>query len=418
MADLLSIFAIGGGIGVGFCVAWYIKNKEITLKDKELAVKDQEIAIERRALEERSKDIDQLESRFKAVAGDVLREHSKDFLGEFEKARKVTNADLESKEKNFDKIVGDLKKSTETVSEKMIAFEKARAEQVGSLGESIKNVLNTGAKMQEEVGTVKSLLSSASAVRGKWGELLLTTILEQSDLNEGVIFHTQETITGENANLRPDVIITLPDGLKLAIDSKASLEEFSKAVDEKDNEKRKEHIVKLSQNIRGHIKDLASKEYQKHLDPRVPYVVMFIPSEAAIRAVAEEDVDLYREAQEKRVMLASPATIMPLLSLIAHAWRQQKTVENASKLAEEITDLGGRLKTFFEHVSGIGSSLENATKKFNAAAGSWDRMVSPKLEKINTLGGNMRIESQIHQIEIEPRMPQKLLSSKDKKIID
>ena len=403
MIYLLFILAIVIGGIVGFYIAFFIKNKE-------LSIKDQELAIEKRALEERSKDVSRLEVIFKAAAGDVMREHSKDFLGEFEKARKVNNADLDNKEKGFEKIVEGLSKSMDTVKKEMVEFEKIRAEQAGALGESIKTVLNTGIKMQEEVGTVRSLLSSASAVRGKWGELLLKTILEQSDLSEGVIFQSQETITGDNANLRPDVIITLPGGLKLAIDSKASLEEFSKATEEKDFEKRKEHIAKLAQNIRGHIKDLSSKEYQRHLDPRVPYVVMFIPSEAAIRAVAEEDMSIYREAQEKKVMLASPATIMPLLLLIAHAWKQQKTVENASKLAQEITDLGGRLRAFLGHIVGIGSSLSSATKKFNEAANSWDLRVSPKIEQINTLGGNMQIDAEISQIETEPRAPGKLIA--------
>ncbi len=371
------ITIILGGI-IGFFLASYIKNKELDIKKVQL--------------EERGKDIDQLESRFKAVAGDVLRNQSKDF-----------SINLESKEKNFDRIAQEINKSMKAVDEKISDFEKMRAEQTGSLGKSIETVLNAGAKMQEEVGTVKNLLSSASAVRGKWGELLLKTILEKSDLNEGVVFQTQETVTGDNANLRPDVIITLPDGLKLAIDSKASLEEFDKAVVEKNAEKRKEHIVKFTQHIKERIKELSSKEYQKYVDPRVPYVVMFIPSEAAIRAVVEEDMNLYTEAQDKKVMLASPAIIMPLLSLIAHAWRQQKTIENASKLAEEITDLGDRINTFFGHFAGIGASLEGATKKFNAACASLDSRVYPKIKDINNLGGKIQIDASANQIDIEPR---------------
>jgi DNA recombination protein RmuC len=251
-------------------------------------------------------------------------------------------------------------------------------------------------------------------------ELLATylkNLLEQSGLTEGIDFQIQETIAGDEVSLRPDVIINLPGSLQLAIDSKAGLEEFFKAVEEKDTDKKQEHITKFAQNLRGHIKDLSSKEYQKHLDSRIPYVVMFIPGEAAVRAVFEQDIDLYREAQEKKVMLASPATIMPLILLIAHAWKQHKTVENASKLAKEITDLGGRLRTFLGHVVGISSSLSNATKKFNEACNSWDARVYPKIEQINTLGGNMQmIEAQITQVEVEPRAPGKLLvtSSEEK----
>lgn len=416
MNYFLFILAIGGGGIAGFYIAWLVKNKELSLKDKELAVKDQELAVEKRALEERGKDVDQLEARFKAVASDVMRTHSKDFLEEFEKTRKIYNADLDTKGKGFERIVEGLSKSMEIVDKKMVDFEKQRMEQVGALGESIKSVLDTGAKMQEAALSLKTVLSSASAVRGRWGEAVLKNLLEQSGLTEGIDFQIQSTITGDEASLRPDVIINLPGNLQLAIDSKAGLEEFFKAVEEQDAEKKKEHIVKFAQNLRGHIKDLSSKEYQKHLDNRIPYVIMFIPGEAAVRAVFEQDIDLYREAQEKRVMLASPATIMPLVLLIAHAWKQQKTVENASKLAKEITDLGGRLKTFLGHVVGIGSSLSSATKKFNDAASSWDTRVFPKIEQINTLGGNMQIEGEMAQIETEPRAPGKLLlASKEQK---
>lgn len=417
MLYLLFIVAIALGAGAGFFMAWFMKNKELAIKDKEMSLKDQELAVEKRALEERAKDLEQIEVRFKAVAGDVLRLHSKDFLDEFEKARKTHNSEVETKEKSFERIAEGLSKSMETVDKKMIEFEKARVEQVGALGESIKNVLDTGVKMQEAAISLKTVLSSNSAVRGRWGEAALKNLLEKSGMTEGVDFKIQETLTGDESSLRPDVIINLPGGLQLAIDSKAGIEEFFKSVEENDIEKKQEHILKLSQNLRAHIKDLASKEYQKYLDPRIPYVVMFIPSEPGIRAAFEKDIDLYREAQEKKVMLASPATIMPLILLISHAWKQQKTVENASKLAKEITDLGARLKTFLGHVVGIGTSLSSATKKFNEAANSWDSRVSPKIEQINTLGGNMDIDAQILQIEAEPRAPGKLIIAINEKEI-
>jgi len=426
MTYLVFIFAIALGGLAGFFIARFSKIKEliakdatIQAKDAELRAKDQEIAVEKRALEERAKDIEQIEARFKAVASDVMRTHSKDFLTEFERVRTLHNQTIESKEKGFEKIAEGVSKSIESVEKKIANFEKERGEQFGALGSSIKNVLDAGIKMQETATSLKTVLSSASAVRGRWGETVLKNLLEESGLTEGIDFHIQETITGdEAARLRPDVVINLPGGLQLAIDSKAGLEEYFRAVEEKDDEKKREHLSKFSQNLRGHIKALSSKEYQKHLDERIPYVVMFVPGEAAIRAVFEHDTNLYREAQEKKVMLASPATIMPLVLLIAHAWRQHKSVENASKLANEVIDLGARLKTFIGHVAGIGGSLSKATEKFNQAASSWDTRVVPKIETINNLGGQLQIEAEaIQPIEAEPRLPAKAtpLIEEDKK---
>lgn len=417
MNYLIFALAICGGGVAGFFIAWFLRKKELAVKDKEIGLKDQQLAVEKRAFEERGKDIEQLEARFKAVASDVMRTHSKDFLSEFEKVRTLHNQTIDNKEKGFEKIAENVNKSIESVEKKLAQFEKERGEQFGALGESIKNVLDTGLKMQETAISLKTVLSSASAVRGRWGETVLKNLLEESGLTEGIDFHIQTTIGGEeSATLRPDVIINLPGGLQLAIDSKAGLEEYFKAVEEKDNDKKREHVGKFAQNLRGHIKALSSKEYQKHLDTRIPYVVMFIPGEAAIRAVFEQDTNLYREAQEKKVMLASPATIMPLILLIAHAWRQQKSVENATKLADEVVDLGARLKAFLGHVVGIGSSLSQATKKFNQATGSWDTRVSPKIELINNLGGRLQIETEMQTIEEEPRLPDKLSTQSENQI--
>ena len=396
---LLLSLLIGGAIGFG--AAWYIKSMEL--------------AVEKRALQERKGDIDNLDARFKAVAGDLFRSHSQEFLSEFEKARTVQNVDLDHREKGFVKLVEGLNKSMESVGTKMTDLEKQRSEQFGALGQSIKHVLDTGLKMQETAQTLKTVLSSASAVRGRWGEMVLKNLLEDSGLTEGVDFFVQETVTGDEAALRPDIIVNLPGELRLAIDSKAGLEEFFKAVEEQDPDKKREHLLQFAQNLRGHIRELSSKEYQKHIDQKIPYVVMFIPGEAAVRAVFEADANLFRDAQEKKVMLASPATIIPLVLLIAHAWKQHKSVENASKIMDEVVALGGRLKTFVGHFAGIGMSLSQATKKFNEAASSWDARVYPKIEQINSLGGNLLVDAHVTSIEEQPRLPDRvLLPSSDK----
>lgn len=390
---IIGTFVVGGTIG--FIIAWYIKNKELE--------------IERRSLAGLRQEEGQLSDRFKTIANEVLREHSKDFLADFAETRKQHALSLDGKEKDFSNIAEKVEKTVGEVKNKISELEKQRDQQIGELRESIKNVLDTGVKMHESALSLKAVLSSASAVRGRWGEAVLKNLLEESGLQEGTDFEIQQTILGEEAaSLRPDIVINLPGKLHLAIDSKAGLEEFFKACEENDDAKKKEHIERFSQNLRTHIRALSSKEYQKHLDGRIPYVIMFVPGEAAVRAVFEQDVSLYREAQEKRVMLASPATIMPLILLIAHAWRQHKSFENAAKLAEEVVDLGGRLKVFATHISGMGTHISQATKKFNEAMSSWDNRIDPKIEKIKALGGNIQ-EIKIQSIEEEPRAANKLL---------
>ncbi len=393
MIDASVLIALIIGTAIGFSAAWFLRSREIQA--------------ERNRREELKSEIEQFDNRFKAIAGDVLRTHSKDFLDEFEKAQKQNDVSLDNREKSFQKTVEGLSQSVEAVKSKVAEFETQRAEQLGALGESIKNVLTTGSRMQETAISLTAVLSSASGVRGRWGEAVLRTLLQECGLTEGLDFFFQETIAGEENLLRPDFIINLPGGLQLAVDSKAGLEEFFKAVEEKDPEKKQEHVAQFAQNLRTHIRALSVKEYQKHLDGRMPYVVMFIPGEAAIRAAFEFDQELYRDAQDKRVMLASPATIMPLILLIAHAWKQFKSEQNAVRLVSEVNTLGERLRTFVGHFAGIGSALSQATNKFNSAAGSWDSRVHPQLERISGLGGSLHVDSSVTQIEVEPRLPNK-----------
>jgi DNA recombination protein RmuC len=252
-------------------------------------------------------------------------------------------------------------------------------------------------------------LSSSSSVKGRWGEATLRTLLEDSGLTAGINFETQQTLTGEEGGLfRPDFVIKMPDGAELAVDSKASLDWYIKAIEETDETRKGEYIKKFAQDIRSRVKNLASKEYQRHLDKKIPYVVMFVPSEAAIRAAFDQDKDLYRDAQNQKVMLASPTTTVPLILLIAQAWRQYNSAENAVKVIEEVAVLGERLKTFINHTTGIGQALSQATERYNKMAASWDTRVHPKIDQINGLSGNMGELPSISTIEAEPRQPNKI----------
>jgi DNA recombination protein RmuC len=376
--DLITLFValIFGGF-LGFWIATFIKNKELET--------------EKKLLDTRSKDVELLEARFQILADKILKEQSKEF-----------KEDFQNKEDDIGKIVDKL-------TERVGVFEKERSAQFGELGEKIKTVIEAGTKIQETTASLKAVLSSSSAVRGRWGETTLKNILEESGLIEGSDFFTQETIYGDQENsLRPDVVIKMPGALQLAVDSKASLENFLRAVEEEDESKKTIHLSKFAQDIRLRIKDLSSKEYQKYLDTKVPYVVMFVPSEAAIRAVFEVDTQLYKDAQAKKVMIASPTTIVPLVLLIAHAWKQHNSVENAAKVIGEVAVLGDRLKTFIGHAAGVSSALSSATERFNKMASSWDTRVHTQIEKINQFGGNLTEVSTMPQIESEPRPPHKI----------
>lgn len=187
----------------------------------------------------------------------------------------------------------------------------------------------------------------------------------------------------------------------MIIDSKEVAGEYLLAQETDDVVRQKEHYQKLVANIRSNMIKLSRKEYQSLLDPDIPFVVMFIPSEAAIRAAFATDPSIFDEAAKHKVILASPMTVIPLIYLVKHAWQQQKVAENARVLNEVVEDLGDRLYKFVEHLHTIRGGLKKATEGWDRAASSWQRKISPQIERIKTLGGKWKDQEELESLDSE-----------------
>ena len=394
---LIPIVTLVLGLIAGYFIANKLKNKEIALI-KESAETDKT-------------NLEQLGEKFKSIASDVLRQSSSDFTNnakkDFDGTKEIIKTNLDAKEKGFEKIAQGVNDIVKNLEQKVVDMESKRSEQFTSLGEGIKRVLDVEGKIGDSVNNLRTALTSGNAIRGKWGEAFLKNVLDECGMQEGTDYIIQKTIQSEDGALRPDVIVNLPGDMKLVIDSKANMTAYFAALEEKDDSKKAEHIKAFVAHIKDTIQKLSSKEYQKYLDEKVPYVIMFIPSESAIRVAFQTSANLFAEAQQKKVILASPSTIMPLLLLIAHSWKQHKASENAYKVTAEVTDLGKRLQTFFSHILSMNEGIEKVNEKFNAAVGSWDRSVVPKLTALKEMGLDIQQKGELKPIETVLRLPEK-----------
>jgi len=393
---LYFISILVGGV-IGFFIALLLKRKEIEL------IKN--------SFERDKANIEQLGEKFKSIASDVLRQSSSDFTNnakkDFDSAKEIVKTTLEEKGKGFETIAQGVNDIVKNLEQKVTDMENKRSEQFTSLGEAIKNVLEVEGKIGDSVNNLKTALASGNAIRGKWGETFLKNVLDDCGMQEGTDYIIQKTLQSEDGALRPDVIVNLPGDMKLVIDSKANMTAYFAALEEKDESKKLEHIKAFITHIKNTIQSLSSKEYQKHLDSKIPYVIMFIPSESAIRVAFQSSANLFAEAQQKKVILASPSTIMPLLLLIAHSWKQHKASENAYKVTGEVTDLGKRLQAFFNHILSMNKGIEEINEKFNAAVGSWDKNVVPKLTALKEMGLDIQSKGDLKPIESTLRLPGK-----------
>jgi DNA recombination protein RmuC len=315
--------------------------------------------------------------------------------------RSEAGQSFQKQEQSIAHTVGDMKTRFDETQKLLKKFEEERAAMYARLDQSIGQVLNAEHSLIAQTSSLKKALTSSTGIRGSWGQNLLQQILEQSDLVRGQHFDTQVTIPNPAGELRPDFVIKLPNGRRLVIDAKEVTGEYVLAQESDDPERQKQHYARLVANIRNNITQLSRKEYQKHVDSEIPFVVMFIPNEAAIYAALTTDPLIYDEARKKQVVLAGPMTLIPVIHLISHIWNQQQVTNNARELFVVVEELGNRLKKFVGHLNDIRSGVQKASEGWNNAVGSWQSRVNPQIEKTKSLSGSLK------DIEIaEPLSPE------------
>lgn len=350
-----------------------------------------------------------LKDQFSLLASEVL---SKNLEAQV-KALKTENAhELDKKKQEFNQSFDEVKNHLKSTSEHIKLFELERVDQYAKIQKQIETMSIQEVKLIQETERLKSALTTSQSVRGRWGELVLRNILQQSGLVAGIDFEEQVSTSGGDGNLlKPDLVIKLPQsGQNLIIDSKASIfDSYLESETASTEASRLALHQDFAKRLRSRVTDLSSKEYQKFVTSSVPYVVLFVPSEAAIRAAFDVDAELLVWAMNKKVFLASPATIVPLLMLVAHGWSQHKLSERAMELSGVVSELGRRLDNFVKRLGKVQSGLDQASRAWNEAIDkSWygNQSVQKSVEKARELGGALpeldplvKLEHQLKLIE-------------------
>lgn len=245
----------------------------------------------------------------------------------------------------------------------------------GELQQSIKSVLEQSLKAKESADKLVSALTLSNKGQGNWGERILTELLESTGMKEGIHFHTQEFIQengrrvlGEaGSGLQPDVILHIEKGHDVVVDSKVSLKAFFNFNDAETPMERDKYLAEHISSLKKHVKELAGKDYAKHLTGALDYVIMFVPITQALYVATQKDPSLWREAMEQRVYIADEQTLFAALKIIDLNWRQQAQADNHAqifKLADEMLD---RIRQFVEHMQKMGKALDGAQKSYNDA---------------------------------------------------
>ena len=308
---------------------------------------------------EQKQEVNELQEKFtkefENLANKILEEKTTKFTEQNKENMKIILNPLQEKIQLFEKKVEDTHKES-------IDYHAALRQQILGLRE-----MND--KMSKETINLTKALKGDSKMQGNWGELVLERVLEKSGLEKGREYEVQQSFaTEEGGRVMPDVIINLPDGKKMVVDSKVSLTAYERYVNEEDDTVKaiilKEHVT----SVKRHVDQLSDKNYQDIYQMESPdFVLLFIPIEPAFALALNEDSTLYNKAFEKNIVIVTPSTLLATLRTIDSMWTNQKQQENAIEIARQAGALYDKFEGFVSDLIKIGKKMDEAKGEYGNA---------------------------------------------------
>jgi DNA recombination protein RmuC len=321
-----------------------------------------------------------LTEQFQNLANRIFEERGAKFVAQNQDA-------METILKPLRDGLGEFKAKVEAV------YDKESKERF-SLQNEIKRLVELNSKIGQDAVNLTNALKGQSKTQGNWGELVLERVLEGSGLQKGREYDVQVSVNVEGGGrLQPDVIVRLPEGKNIIVDSKVSLTAYDEYCSSETEAQKADALARHIASVRGHISGLSGKNYQslygvKSLD----FVLMFMPIEPAFMLAMESDKDLYTDAFQKNIMIVGPWNLLVSLKTIASIWRYEYQNRNAQELARQCAAL-------YDKFVGFVADLEDVGKRLEAARGSYDTA----LGKLSTGKGNLvRQVERIRQLGVKP----------------
>ncbi len=347
---------------------------------------------------------------FRSLSSEALERNNRNFIdlakATLEKYQEGAKGDLEKKQQAIDELLKPMKEALVKLDQGINHIEKERKADQQSLKEQVKSLLETEKQLKHETSNLVKALRTPLA-RGRWGEVQLRRVVELAGMLNHCDFYEQQQETHEQTRYRPDLIVRLPGGRQVVVDSKVPLEAYLEAVQCADEGQRLTLLQSHARQVRAHVMALSKKAYWEHFQPSPEFVILFLPAETFFSAALEHDPSLIELGAEQRVIIATPTTLIALLRAVAYGWQQENLTRQVEKMHELGQELYKRLADMTSHFSKVGRGLSSAVEAYNKGIGSLESRVLVSARKFKELGvvtGALEIE----EIELVEKIPREL----------
>ena len=376
--------------------------REIAAERSQRADSDARLDEAKKSLDEQRRVFDEarvgLKETFEALSHQALSASNSEFL-------KLAEERLGQRQKEIDASLTPLRSALERYEGGIRGLEQARDQAYGSLKSEVERLARLSEQLQGETGNLVNALRSPQ-VRGRWGEVTLHRVVELAGMAEHCDYVEQVTVETEGGRLRPDMVVNLPGGRVIVVDAKVPLAAYLEAMGAATEDQRQSAMARHARQVRDHMGALAAKAYWEQFTTAPELVVMFIPGESCVGAAAQADPALIEDGMTRKVVVATPTTLVALLRAIAYGWRQEQVATNAEGIRKLGSELYDRLRTLAGHFDSVGTALGRAVNAYNAFVGSMETRVLPSARRFRDLGAASGDEiAPLVVVEQAPRQP-------------
>ncbi len=380
-----------------------LQAEQITRHQADLAERDRDITQLRQHVADRDVQLAQLrtkldgmDEKFRVLAQDVLKQANEQFLQlaeqKFKGEQKDASAQLEQRKAAIDAMLKPIRESLDKHAEVVGKIEKDREGAYQGLRQLVGTLVDDQKTLRGETANLVKALRRPE-VRGRWGEMQMRRVAEYAGMIERCDF--TEQVTGSDSDgraRRPDMVVNLPAGRQIVVDSKAPINAYLDAIACDDDAQREVFFLQFVRHVEEKISDLASKDYQQQFARSPDFVILFLPGESFLQAALQRKSDLMELAFNRNIVLATPSTLIALLKAVAMGWREEQVAQSAQKVNELGMQLHSRIATLCSHLDNLGKAVGKTVEHYNKFVGSYETQVMVSARRFKEFGADSNKE--------------------------